>query len=144
MYTSKPHQLKTLWHLAMRERYAVRNNIILYRLFGTSVWLVITLMKQNCNQIITGKVFYLEEHDYLQPMFYSLDVWHETKSIAKKLNVVCDFYSEVANNKEARYSSYWPSKSVEFGCLEILYMREWTIKPYFKGMCGSSDGKNFK
>ena len=108
----------------MRERYAVRNNIILYRLFGTSVWLVITLMKQNYNQIITVKVFYLEEHDYLQPMFYSLDVWHETKIITKKLNVVCDFYSEVANNKEARYSNYSPSKSVEFGCLEILYMRE--------------------
>ena len=76
----------------MFERYAVRNNITLYRLFRTSVRLVITLMNQNCKQIVTGNTFYLEEHEYLQPMFHSLDVWHKGKRITQKLNTVCDFY----------------------------------------------------
>ena len=49
----------------MFERYAVKNNISLYRLFRTSVWLVIILMNQNYNQIVTGNAFYLEEHEYL-------------------------------------------------------------------------------
>ena len=145
MYTSKLHQLRAFWDLTMFERYAVKNNISLYRLFRTSVWLVIILMNQNYNQIVSGNAFYLEEHEYLQPMFHCLDVWHKVKSITKKLNTVWFLpqYSEVTNNKEARYSSYWPSKTAGFDCPKIWYMREWTLKPYFKGMYCFSDGEIF-
>ena len=92
MYTSKLHQLRIFCNFTIFERYAARNNITLYRLFRTLVWLGITLMKQNCNQIVTGNAFYLEEHEYLQLMFHSLHAWHKAKNIMKKLNTVCDFY----------------------------------------------------
>lgn len=37
-----------------------------------SVFLVITLIKQSYNQIVTCAAFYLQENEYLQPMFHGL------------------------------------------------------------------------
>ena len=135
MYTSKLHQLRTLYFTIFERytaRYILQHNpvqVILHlSLFG-----LITLMKQNCNRIVTGNAFYLEEHKYLQPMLHSLDEWHRAKNISKK---ILPQYSEVANNKETRYSNYWPSKIAgKYDCPEIWYQREWTYKPYFLREC---------
>ena len=41
-------------------------------------------MKQNCKRIVTGNAFYLEEYEYLKPMFHSVDVCHKAKNISKE------------------------------------------------------------
>ena len=54
-------------------------------------------MKQNYNRIATGAAFYLQENEYLQPMFHGLDVWHKAKNILTKLNTVCDYITNKRN-----------------------------------------------
>ena len=49
----------------------------------------------------------------------------------------------MANNKKTRYSSYGPSKTVEFESPKIWSLEKW-MQPCFKGMYKFSDSEYFE